>query len=368
MSVMQSAPGPRTIIDNKEYDYFAGCGYLGFQGCKELIDAACDAVRLYGLGSSTSRKGCGDNPALLEVETRAAQFFEKEAALYYASGYMGNLILLQGLSEEYDCIFTDSSSHYSVLDAASAADKPVFQFAHLEADDLKKQLTEHVKPNQRPLVISDGVFPISGTVSPIRDYLDVLTSYDNFIVCTDDAHAVGVIGEKGQGCYEYHNLSHPSLFSSATLSKAFGGYGGIIACTAEWREKLINNARVCFASSSPPTPAAGASAKALEILYAHPEIRTKLWDNAAHAKQGLADLGFEIDETPVPIISLSSDTADIKTLPEKLKSRGIIVSRFYTGGDDYSSVPEGGCVRVAVFADHSREQIDTLIQAIGEVI
>jgi glycine C-acetyltransferase/8-amino-7-oxononanoate synthase len=217
-------------------------------------------------------------------------------------------------------------------------------------------------------VISDGVFPVTGAIAPVPDYINVLESYDNSIICTDDAHAVGVIGEKGQGCYEYHSLSHPRLFSSATLSKAFGGYGGIIACSLELREKLINNARVCFASSAPPVPAAGASAKALEVLYNHPEVISELWDNVAHTKKGFRSLGFEVDETPVPIIPLFSDTADIKTLPEKLKSRGIVISRFYTGGDDYSSVPEGGCVRIALFANHSKEQIDRLIKAIGEVI
>ena len=114
--------------------------------------------------------------------------------------------------------------------------------------------------------------------------------------------------------------------------------------------------------------AAGASAKALEILHSHPELRTELWDNVAYTKQGLNNIGFKMDDTPVPIICLCSDTVSLETLPEKLLSRGIAVSRFYTGGDDYSSVPEGGCVRIAVFATHSREQIDRLVQAIKEVI
>lgn len=368
MPIMESAPGARAVIDGKEVDYFCGCGYFGFQGRQELIDAACQAAAKYGLGSATSRAGCGDNPILLAVESNAAKFFDSQSALYYVSGYMGNSILLQGLSNDYDVIFVDEDSHYSVQDGVSLSNKPVVTFAHVDAEDLKMQLARHLKPAQRPLVICDGVFAVSGQVSPIPDYLDVLEPCDPFIICVDDAHAVGVIGQKGHGCFEYHGLSDPRLYASGTLSKALGGYGGIIACDAALREKLVTKARMCFASSSPPTPVAAATAKALEILHEHPEIRMKLWDNVARAKDGLAALGFEIDHTPVPIICLSSKKVNLERLPAELFARGIAISRYYAGGNDYSSVPEGGAVRIAIFATHSAEQIDRLVREIAALV
>ncbi len=368
MPMMESAPGARTIIDGKEVDYFCGCGYLGFHGRQELIDAACQAVAKYGLGSATSRSGCGNNPVLLSVEANAAKFFETETALYYASGYMGNSILLQGLSDDYDIVFVDEDSHYSVLDGASLSNKPVVTFAHMDAEDLKMQLARHLKPAQRPLVICDGVFAVSGQISPIPDYLDVLKPCDPFIICVDDAHATGILGEKGHGCFDYYGLSDPRLYASGTLSKALGGGGGIIAGDAALREKLTKKARMCFASSAPPTPVAAATAKALEILIAHPELRTKLWDNVARAKDGLASLGFEIDPTPVPIICLSSKKVALDRLPDELFKREIAISRYYAGGSDYTSVPDGGAVRIAIFATHTAEQIDRLVQEISTLI
>lgn len=368
MSVMESAPRARAIIDGKEVDYFCGCGYFGFHGRQELIDAACRAVAQYGLGSATSRAGCGDNPVLLAVEANAAKFFETETALYYASGYMGNSILLQGLSDDYDIIFVDEASHYSVLDGASLSNKPVVTFAHMDAEDLKMQLARHLMAGHRPLLISDGVFAVSGQIAPIPDYLDVLKHCDPFIICVDDAHATGVIGPKGHGCFEHHGLSDPRLYTSGTLSKALGGGGGIIAGDRALREKLTHKARMCFASSAPPTPVAAATAKALEILQAHPELRTKLWDNVTRAKKGLASLGFEIEQTPVPIICLSSRKVALDRLPAELLARGIAISRYYAGGADYTSVPEGGAVRIAIFATHTPEQIDRLIKEIGALI
>ena len=368
MQIMASAPGARAIINDKEVDYFCGCGYFGFQGRAELIEAACQAVRKYGLGSATSRLRYGNNPVLLAVERNAAKFFEAEDAVYYASGYLGSSILLQGLSDDYDVIFVDRESHYSVRDGALLAGKPVFTFAHRDADDLASQLRKHLGPAQRPLVISDGVFAVSGQIAPIPDYINALERYDPFILCVDDAHATGVIGEKGHGSFEYYGLSGARLYSSGTLSKALGGYGGIIAGDKALRSKLVARSRMVFAASAPPTPAAAATAKALEILHNHPELRKKLWDNVAYAKNGLRALGFQIDQTPVPIICLSSKTAKLEMLPQELLARGIAISRWYAGSEAYSSVPAGGAIRIAIFATHYKEQIDRLINQIRVLV
>jgi len=305
---------------------------------------------------------------LLEVERNAAKFFATESALYYVSGYLGNAILLRGLREDYDVIFYDKESHYSVLDGIATADKPAVAFAHRDADDLKTQVARHLKPTERPMVICDGVFPVSGGLSPIPEYVDVLQKYDDFTICVDDAHATGVIGELGHGCYEHLGLSGPRLYSSGTLSKALGGHGGIIAGDASLIERLKNKSKIPNGSSSPPTPAAAASAKALEILRDTPELRKRLWDNTLYAKSRFRELGFDVNDTPVPIICLSSKKANLETLPDKLLDKGIAISRYYAGGHAYSSVPAGGAVRIAIFSDHTRQQIDRLVQEIGTLI
>ena len=365
---MESAPGARAVINGKEVDYFCGCGYFGFQGRQEIIQAACHATCKYGLGSATSRQGYGNNPALLEVEKNAARFFGTEEALYYVSGYLGNSILLQGLSDDYDLIFIDRESHYSVFDGAAVANKPVVSFNHRDAENLKIQLQKHLGPSQKPLVISDGVFAISGQIAPLPDYVRVLEPYGSFIICVDDAHATGVIGKKGHGCFEYHGLSDARLFSSGTLSKALGAYGGIIAGDATLKNKLLTRSKMTFASSPPPTPAAAAGALALDILHNHPELRKQLWENVAFAKNGLRALGFSIEDTPVPIICLSAKDVSLEKLPQELLSRDIVISRWYADGKSYSSVPRGGAVRIAIFATHSREQLERLIDQIGALV
>lgn len=62
MYMMESPPGARTIIDGKEVDYFCGCGYFALQSHPEIIRAACEAVKKFGVSSATSRSGYGNNP------------------------------------------------------------------------------------------------------------------------------------------------------------------------------------------------------------------------------------------------------------------------------------------------------------------
>ncbi len=364
---MESAPGAKTVINGKTFDYFCGCGYFCLQGHPEMIQAACEAVHKYGIGSATSRSGYGNNPVLIDVETKAAEFFQAQSVLYYVSGYMGSTILLQGLIDEYDIIFCDRDSHYSVKDGISTAGKPCFLFGHLDPDDLRSKLREHLKPRQVPLLICDGVFPMTGALSPTPEYCDVLQEYAPFILCVDDAHAVGVIGEKGLGTFEYFGLERDELYSCGTLSKAFGGHGGVIAGKTEFIEKLKRNSSIFHASSPPPTPSAAASAKALDIVRQTPSLRKDLWENVARARKRFEGIGIDLGKTPVPILCLHSlSGVDLKAVQAELWKKDIAVA--YKAPEGYSGVPAGGAIRIAVSSGHTHGQIDRLIAEIGALL
>jgi len=366
MYLMESAPGARTIVNGKEVDYFCGTGYLGLQGHHELIEASCEAVKKYGIGSATSRFGYGDNPVLLDVEEKASVFFGRESALYYISGYLGNNILLQGLQEDYDIIFVDEASHYSVLDGANTTKKAVVPFAHLDAESLRQNLKKTLRGSQKPLVICDGIFPVSGEISPIPDYREAVEIYNDALICVDDAHATGVIGENGRGSFEYFGLEGEGLYASSTLSKALGGHGGIIAGDEAFIRRLRKTSNVVRGASPVPTPAAAAAAKGLEIVMKIPGLRKNLCNNVAYTRDAFRQLGFTLPDTPVPIICLYREGIDLKALQLELFDRDIAV--LYTPGGSYSSVPENGAIRIAIFSTHTKAQIDRLVGEIGRLI
>ena len=228
MCRIDTARGAKITIGGRELDYFCGTGYLGMQTHPALIRAANLAMEQYGFGAETSRIGYGANSLLSSLEKKAAEYFEVEEAVVFSSGYLGNAILLQGLSRQYDVIFADKNSHYSVFDAAAIAQKPLKTFNHRDVEDLESQLRTGLKPRQRPLVISDGVFPVTGEVAPLQDYDKLLENYGRRLICVDDAHAIGVLGRAGKGTLDFCGVSGEGRYHCGTMSKAFGTYGGVI--------------------------------------------------------------------------------------------------------------------------------------------
>lgn len=365
--LMTSPPGAKTQFDGRYFDYFCGTGYLGLQGHPLVIEAACEATRQYGLGSATSRMTYGNTPILSDVEQKAAEFFEAEQAMYYASGYMGVSVLLQGLSPSYDVLFIDEKSHFSSKDAALMSCKPMVRFAHCQTDDLAMKLKTELKSGQRPMVVSDGIFPTSGVMPPLEDYDKVLRSIEGAQLCVDDAHAVGVVGHKGKGTLEYFGIEGVGRYSCGTFSKALGGFGGIIAGSDSFITSLKKQTKMYIGASSVPTPAAAASAAAIDILRSHPGLRTHLGDNTAYAKNAFREMGFHsIPDTPVPIICLSGPSVDWSRLQEHLFNEGLVT--LYVPDGSYSGVPEGGALRLSIFSTHTLDQIDRLVYEIKQFV
>ncbi len=359
---MESPVGARTTFNGREMDYFAGSGYLGLQNHPAVLQAAHTALQTYGFSTATSRGGFGEHPIYTELEKQACAFFSAERVLYYPSGYMGSSILTQSTGNLFNHIFIDSSAHFSLWDAAYATNMPITPFHHMRPQSLSELLKEELHFRDRPLVLSDGVFPVSGEIAPLPDYL-ALMKEPNGLVYLDDAHAVGILGENGRGTPEYFGLSETTDFhTSATLAKALGGFGGVIWGKSDWVEGIDRNSRICAGASPHPLVVAAASARALEIACLTPQLRQTLWDNVARLRSGLGDLGWDLPNTPVPIICLAGrKDVSLEKITQGLFQQGIAVELVRS----YTSTPPGGAIRIAVFATHTNEQINRLLAAIS---
>jgi 8-amino-7-oxononanoate synthase len=415
MPLMQSPPGPVTRIDGRECLYFVGTGYLGFQGRSEVVRAACEAAQQYGIGSANSRTAFGTTPPVLEVERLAAEMFDMDDAFYYASGWMGNNILLQSLDGRSGPVFVDECSHYSAFEAARLCGQPcavgnahpTIVFRHRAPDDLQAKINAHLKPGQSPLVLSDGVFAATGKIAPVEEYCEVLKEYPGAALSVDDAHGLAVLGENGCGTFEYagvgmgngdqgavaggdhqsaiinHQFPHPSsppsafrlppsfappcpaLLFSGTLSKAVGGFGGIIPGSRDFIEQLKRQSPYFGGASPPPPPIAAATARALELVMAEPELRTRLWSNVRLLKDGLRGMGFDVDQTPVPIVCLTLGMAEnMRRIQQEFMARGIAIAYMAA----YSGLGVEGGLRIAVFATHTEEMIGRLLDELKRVL
>lgn len=361
---MQSPVGATVVIGGKRYDYFAGCGYLGLQNHPEVLAAAHQAIEEYGLSTATSRGGYGEHPLYDELEQQACAYFDCQKVLYFASGYLGMGILLQGGSKANDHLFIDAHGHYSVWDAARASNLPVTVFPHRNLERLQDLLKSELHTGERPVILSDGVFPISGELAPVPELLKLSEEYDGMLYL-DDAHGVGAIGQHGRGTLDYFGINNPRLRTTATLSKALGGWGGILWGEKKWIDKLDRRSGVMAGSSPPPLVMAAASARALQLARTQPQLRQRLWENVRLARQGFSGRGWELEESPVPILCLKArDGINLNRMRDGLFARGIAVEVVR----NYTSAPPGGALRIAIFASHTSEQIERLVESIWQLI
>ena len=149
--VMQSPPGPETVIDGCRYLYFGGTSYLGLAGHSEVIEAACAAVRrVWPAHGHEPRRGSATTRPPWRSMRRAAEFFGQEAAFYFISGYVGNHILVQALAGRFDAIFADQAAHYSLEEAARLSGRLVTRFQHADSDDLQRLLGQQRRPASAP--------------------------------------------------------------------------------------------------------------------------------------------------------------------------------------------------------------------------
>lgn len=348
--------GARTRIAGRERDYFSGTGYLGLQSDRRVLNAAAEALQRYGLTTGTSRGGYGEHPLYTALEAQACAFFGVERVLYFSSGYLGSALLAQGRSEACQRIFVDAASHFSVWDGARSSGLPVHGFAHGDAQALREAIRQNLRPGERPLILSDGLFPISGELTPLPDYLTVAEEWQGE-VALDDAHAFGVLGEHGRGVTEEWGVPLGRCWVCGTLSKGLGGYGGIIPGGAAALNELEAHSRVTVGASATPLPIVAAATRALQ-LAAQPELRQRLWENVALARQGFRRLGWPLPESRSPIVCLGVRPGlDLGKIKDELFARDLCIAHVRT----YSSTPPGGALRIAIFATHTREQIERLL-------
>ena len=430
-NAIETSVGSRVIIDGRERDYFAGCGYLGLQNHPELLAAAADALQRYGLGTATSRGGYGEHPVYVALEEMAARYFGAEAALYYVTAYLGNTILLQGLRGEYDRIFMDDASHFSVRDSVQIAGVPVTSFRHLDPDDLAAQLRGQLRPGERPLVISDGVFPISGEIAPAPDYLRALAAYPGAILCLDDAHATGVLGDNGQGTAEYWKNRaeeaeprRPQVIVTGLAGMMSAAFQGGAASVVSWTSLMGGPDLVVGGSDAARPSEEQAVLSALGVtgvrLYSAHTLSKALGCHGG-VIAGDAELIGKLranapayvahSPSPLPVAAAAVKALDLTRGVSTLRNRlWANVARARAGLRDlgwpladtpvpiiclgarpgldlariqaelferdicvahvtrYSSTPAGGALRIAVFATHTEAQIDRLIGEISQLL
>ena len=358
MITLNSGVGNYIELNGKMYSYFAGNNYLGLANDPRIILNSKQAIEKYGASVSASRQTTGTSEIHLELEKLLAEFKNQEDAMVFASGYMGNRLLLEALRNQYSVIFADSMAHASILDGIPRMFANVQFYEHCNPNHLEKLLNEN--KTLRPLVVTDGIFALTGEIAPVDQLYSLVEKHNGFLV-VDDAHATGVLGDNGRGTPEYFGLGGaPNIFQSETMSKALGSYGGFLAGTNEFIQQLRSSA-FYGASTALPPPIVAASISALKLMKQNPLLRKKLANNSELLRKGILDLGFDTSGENTPIIPVYFEKQeDAQNLSAYLEDNFIIAPSV-----NYPVKMEKFIVRITVSAIHTKDQIENLLYVMG---
>jgi len=362
----KTSTGPQQaeiIIDGKKVINFCSNNYLGLANHPEINAAFKKGIDLYGSGSGSAHLINGHSAAHHALEEELAEFTGYPRCLLFSTGYMANLGVVQALVSRGDVVLEDRLNHASLLDAGLLSGARFSRYRHADSNAAEKSLKKY--PQQKKLLLTDGVFSMDGDIAPLPELAKICQQQNSWLM-VDDAHGFGVLGEKGRGCIEHFDLKMDEVpVLMGTLGKAFGTSGAFVVGDEDLVEYLIQSARSYIYTTATPPALAEATRASLRLVQTESWRREKLRDNINYFRQSMTDLGVELmasDTAIQPIVM--GDSHKATQISRQLFDRGLHVSAIRP-----PTVPEGTArLRITLTAEHNQHHLQRLIDALSEVI
>jgi 8-amino-7-oxononanoate synthase len=357
---LESAQDTEVVVGGRRLIMAGSNNYLGLTTDPRVKEAAIKAIEKYGSGCAGSRFLNGNLDIIEKFEYKLADFFHKDAAVVFATGYQTNLGIISTLVGRNDEVFVDKFDHASIIDGCRFSFGKVVKFRHNDAGDLERHLSS-TSGDSGKLIVVDGVFSMEGDITPLPEVVAAAKKYGARIM-VDDAHGVGVLGDGGRGTSEHFHLEDDVDIIMGTYSKSLAAIGGFIASSKEVANYIRHSARsLMFSAALPPALVAAASA-ALDIIRDEPERREKLWHNTNKMLKGFKQLGYDTGVSCTPIIPvIIGDRYKTLQMCGLLQEYGIFVNPTLS-----PAVPQGReLLRTSYMATHTDEQLDRILDAFG---
>ena len=288
----------RKMLINRDLVDFCSNDYLGFARCENIKNNILSFAKKNtpSNGSTGSRLISGNSAYTESLETHIAQFHHAPAALLFNSGYDANMGLLGCLASRHDTIIYDQLAHASMREGIRLSRAQSFGFEHNNLLDLEQKLQ---RAKGQKIIAIESVYSMDGDLAPLAEIVELAQKHEAAII-VDEAHGLGVIGQKGEGLVAHLGLEKEIFARVYTYGKAMGAHGATVVGSDILRQYLINYARSFIFT----TALAPHSLYTIEAAYA--ELKTTnaiqlLHDNIALFKQNLAP--------EIAALFLPSDTA-----------------------------------------------------------
>jgi len=341
--------------------------YLGFTHDPRIIEATAKAALRWGSGPGGSRFLCGNLTLHEALEERLAAFVGKKKAVVHATGFTTNLGAIACMLTPQDIIVCDRENHASIFEGCQASRARLIPFAHNDPVAAERKLAAARQKNANGclLLITEGVFSMSGDMAPLDELVKLKKAYQDLLIYLDDAHGLGVMGKGGRGTA--HHFGHTSQvdFIMGTFSKALASIGGFIAVDDEdVLEYLRHHSKPLIFSAALPASNAATVLACLDLLEEDPGRVTRLWEITRQVHQGYQEIGVTTRHSKTPIIPICIGSEDKAFVFAKdMFDHGVFALPAI-----YPAVPRGQAViRTAYMSTHKKSQIDYVLEVIAKL-
>ena len=355
--------GARVLIDGRQLVSFCGNDYLGLSQHLDVVAALQEAAAWHGVGSTGSPGISGHHAEHAAFEREMAQWLGYERALFFGSGYLANLAVLQSLLVEGDTCVQDKLNHACLIDGARLSGAELKRYPHADVEAALRQLMS--RRDGAAILATDGVFSMDGDRAPLADLALVARTQDALLY-VDDAHGAGVLGPEGRGSLAVAGLGAKEVpLLLVPLGKAFGGQGAVLLGTSALVGHVAETARPYLYSTAPAPAMAAAMRASLNLIRTEGWRRAKLASLVARFRRGASALGLALQEsfTPIQPIVVGTNTRAL-SLSSSLEQAGYLVTAIRP-----PTVPDGEArLRVTLTADHADADVDGLLAALADAV
>jgi len=337
--------------------------YLGLTFDEDCIEASAAAVHKWGTGTTGSRIANGSFHGHLALEDALARFYDRRHAMVFTTGYQANLGVLSSLVGRGDHLILDADSHASIYDGAKLGSAEVIRFRHNDPDDLYKRLRRLGQAPGERLIVIEGIYSMMGDVAPLREIAAVKREMGAYLL-VDEAHSMGVLGERGRGAVEAAGVEADADFIVGTFSKSLGAIGGYLVSDIENFDVLRVTSRPYMFTASLPPSVVASTLTALERMQAEPGLRARLTSNAQRLFSELNALGFKTGPEASPIVTtIMPDMATALTFWNGLLREGVYLNLAVPPATPTNQP----LLRSSVSAAHTPEQVDHVVRAFAKL-
>ncbi|MCJ8296793.1 MAG: 8-amino-7-oxononanoate synthase [Colwellia sp.] len=358
-----ASQGNKIVINGKSYLNFSSNDYLGLNNHAQINKALQDGVDKFGTCASSSSLVTGYHYAHQALEDDICQWLNKPKCLLFSSGFSANLALFHALGKsEQSHFYLDKLSHASMIDGAYQSKAKVKRFNHNNIEQLTKLLSsteQSADTGNNKLIASEGVFSMDGCQAKVLQ-LAQLAKTQNCWLYLDDAHSIGVIGNKGEGSNSFANID----ITMATFGKAIATSGAFLACNEDLHEYLVNFSRHYIYSTAISPAIAWATRKSIELIQSEHWRREKIVELSKLFSDFLApEIDLVSTQSSIHAIIIGDEKKALK-VSEQLKKDGV----WLTAIRPPTVAVNSSRLRVTICANHNTQDIKYLAECINKAI